>query len=160
MAQSAYAHHVGDREPVAVLRSSLDDYAAIAARLTADDWRRPWQPGKWTFAQIMVHVAQWEMILGVRLRCGVAVPGYTVQPIEQDPLMEREGTVVDGPTALAAFDAMRRMNLAFASSLSAEDRRRPFKHPEFGEVDAEYMLITMAGHGVHHWKQLAGTGRE
>jgi hypothetical protein len=160
MAHSAYAHHVGDRDPIAVLRSSLDDYVAVTRRFTADDWRRPWQPGKWTLAQIMVHVAQWEMILGVRLRCGVAVPGYAVQPIEQDQLMEREGSVVDGPTALAAFDAMRHMNVAFASSLSADDRRRPFKHPEFGEVDAEYMLITMAGHGVHHWKQISESHKE
>ena len=137
-----------------MLRTSLDEFRDANARLTPDVWRRPWAPGKWTIEQIMVHVAQWEMILGVRLRCGVAAPDYVVQPIDQDEIMRREGAAVDGTTAFAAFEGARRMNLAFAESLSPADRRHRFRHPEQGEIDAEYLLVTMAGHGVHHWKQI------
>ena len=152
---SQYAVHVGDRDPVDVLRTSLDDYRDVVRLMTPEGWLRPWAPGKWTAAQIMVHVAQWEMILGVRLRCGVAAPNYVVQPIDQDEIMRREGHVVDGPTAFAAFEGARRMNLAFAASLSPADRQRRFRHPEQGEIDGEYLLVTMAGHGVHHWKQIS-----
>jgi hypothetical protein len=150
---SPYAHHV-DRDPVDVLASSLDDYCVVVERLTADDWRRPWQPGKWTVAQIMVHVAQWEMILGIRVRCAVAAPDYAVQPMDQDELMRVEGDVVDGDTAFAAFEGARRMNLALAASLSPGDRRKRCRHPEQGDIDVEYLLVTMAGHGVHHFKQI------
>ena len=69
--------------------------------------------------------------------------------------MRLEGNVVDGPTAWAAFEGTRRMNLAFARSLTPADRRRTFKHPEHGEIDVEYLLVTLAGHGVHHFRQIA-----
>ena len=46
----------------------------------------------------MVHVMQWEMIFGIRLRCGLAVPNFQVQPLDQDPFMSEAGAV-DGPTA-------------------------------------------------------------
>jgi hypothetical protein len=101
-------------------------------------------------------VTQWEMILGVRLRCGLAVPDYAVQPVDQDDLMRAEGLAVDGPTALGAFQAVRRMNIALASALSPEQRRTPIRHPERGQIDVEDVLVTLAGHGVHHLKQLQG----
>jgi len=152
---SPYAEHIGPLDPVAVLRTSLDDYHAMIPRLGVADWQRTWAPGKWTVAQIMVHVTQWEMILGIRVRCGVAAPSYEVQPMDQDELMRREGDVVSGHTAFEAFEGVRRMNIQFAESLSPEDRRKIVRHPERGEIDVEHLLVTMAGHGVHHFKQIA-----
>jgi uncharacterized damage-inducible protein DinB len=150
-----YAQHVGAIDPVALLRTSLDDYHARLPRLAAAEWRRPWAPGKWTVAEIMVHMAQWEMIMGIRVRCGVAAPDFIVQPIDQDELMRVEGGVVHGRTAYDAFQAVRRMNIAFAESLTAEQRAKRVIHPERGEIDVEQLLVTLAGHGVHHLKQIA-----
>jgi hypothetical protein len=149
-----YADHVGDLDPVALLRTSLDDYHARIPRLSAAEWVRPWAPGKWTVAQVIVHVTQWEMIMGLRVRCGVAAPDFTLQPLDQDELMRVEGEVVSGPTAFDAFDAVRRMNIAFAESLSPEQRRKRVTHPERGAIDVEQLLVTLAGHGVHHFKQI------
>jgi hypothetical protein len=149
-----YAEHVAGRDPVDVLKTSLDDYRAIMPRLTPALWNQPWAPGKWTLRQILVHVTQWEMIFGIRCRCGVGMPNYTVEPLEQDDLMRAESLVVDGPTAFAAFEAVRRMNLALASSLSTAQRRQPVQHPERGRIDVNDLLVTMAGHPVHHLKQL------
>ena len=155
MPSSPYAHHLVGRDSIDVMRSSLDDYREATRRLTPELWQRPWAPGKWTVREVIVHVAQWEMILGMRMRCAVAAPDYTVQPFDQDELMRLEGGIADGPTALEAFDAVRRMNIAVAASLSAADRRKRVGHLEYGEIDVEFILETIAGHGVHHWKQIA-----
>jgi hypothetical protein len=61
---------------------------------------------------------------------------------------------VDGPTAFAAFEGVRRMNLALAASLSPAQRATIVMHPERGEIDVNDLLVTLAGHGVHHLKQL------
>ena len=148
-----YAEHVGDDDPVVVLEHSLNDYAELGPRLTPGRWSQPWAPGKWTVAQVVVHVSQWEMIFGIRLRCGVCVANYSVQPYNQDDFM-REAGPVDGPTGLAAFLAVRRMTLAFAQSLTAEDRAKPVHHSERGLISVEDILVTLAGHAVHHWKQI------
>jgi hypothetical protein len=149
-----YEQHVGDRNPVDVLRESAEEYRALMPKFTATQWSLPWQPGKWTAQQIMVHVMQWEMIMSTRLRLAVGVPDYLIQPADQDALMGTEDVAVDGPTAFAAFDGMRRANVAFAAALSGEQRSKKVRHPERGEIDVEDILITLAGHGVHHLKQL------
>lgn len=149
-----YEQHVGSRNPVDVLRESFDEYRGLMPKFTSTQWALPWQPGKWTAQQIMVHVMQWEMIMGTRVRLAVGDPHYVVQPADQDHLMGTEDRAVDGPTAYAAFEGMRRANIAFAAALSAEQRMKKVKHPERGEIDVEDLLVTLAGHGVHHLKQL------
>jgi hypothetical protein len=149
-----YQEHVGDRDPVVVLRESFNDYKSLVTRFTSTQWSMPWQPGKWTAQQIMVHVVQWEMIMGVRFRMAVGFDNYQIQPADQDPLMGIEDRVVDGPMAYAAFEGIRKMNLALAEALSPEQRLKKVMHPERGEIDVNNVLITLAGHGVHHYKQL------
>ena len=149
-----YSDCVGDRDPVEVLAASLAGYQNTAGRFTPAQWESPWARGKWTARQLVVHVAQWEMIFGTRVRCGVSVPGYVVQPFDQDPFMH-EADHVDGPTALAAFIAMRTMNLAMARGLSRANRDKTVTHPERGAIDVESLLVTLAGHAEHHLGQLA-----
>lgn len=148
-----YAEHVAGRNPVDALRDSHAEYKAVLSKFGPAEWSKPWQPGKWTAQQIMVHVMQWEMILGTRLRLAVGDPNYIVQPADQDHLMGTEDRVVDGPVALATFDAVRKVNLLFAEALSAAQRAKKVKHPERGVIDVEDILTTIAGHGVHHLKQ-------
>ena len=148
-----YAQHLGGRDPVDVLRTSLADYQSARARIATDAWSTPLGPGKWTLHQVMVHVMQWEMIFGVRLRCALAVPGYVVQPLDQDPFMT-EADALDGATAFMAFDAVRQTHLRLAASLSPDTRRRAVTHPERGTIDVDDLLVTLAGHSVHHLKQI------
>ncbi len=149
-----YAQYVGDQDPIEVLRTSFEEYRALFPRIARTDWARPWAPGKWTIAQLVLHVAQWEMFFGYRVRCGLAVPEFTVQPLNQDPFVDAESKATDCPTAAAAFEAMRRMNLALAASLSPDQLRLPIIHPERGRIDVRDLVVTLAGHPVHHLKQL------
>lgn len=150
-----YAQHVGDRDPVEVLRTSLQGYRDAVARLSPRAWEEPWAPGKWTVREIMIHVAQWELIFGERLLLGVTMPNYVVQPADQDGLM-RHVAAVDGPTAFAAFEGVRRMTLGLVDGLTPEIRRRTFVHAERGPIDADDVIVTIAGHGVHHLGQIEG----
>lgn len=149
-----YAEYVGSQNAVDVLRDSHAEYKALLPKFTATQWDMPWQPGKWTAQQIMVHVMQWEMIFGVRLRLAVGQPDYSIQPADQDHLMGTEDRVLDGPTAFATFDALRRANLLFAAALTPEQRHKRVRHPERGVIDVDDVLTTLAGHAVHHLKQL------
>jgi len=93
------------------------------------------------------------MIFGVRVRLGVGIPNYVVQPLDQDPLMH-EADAVDPVTAFNCFEALRAMNLKLAASLRPEQRRAPVTHPERGQIDVNDLLTTLAGHSVHHLLQL------
>ena len=152
-APTPYAQYVGDRDPVAVLEESANRYRAVRSKISDAQWQMPLAPGKWTLRQLIVHITQWEMIFGVRVRLGVGIPNYVVQPLDQDPLMH-EADVVDAGTAFNCFEALRAMNLKLAGSLTPEQRRAPVTHPERGQIDVNDLLTTLAGHSVHHLQQL------
>lgn len=149
-----YAQYVDGREPLAVLSDTLARYRAIFARTTPEQWQSPWAPGKWTRHQVLVHVVQWELIFSARVRMALAIPGYVVQPMDQDPLLEIEAPFVDVATAAAAFDGVRSMNIALIAGLSPEARATVVTHPERGRIDVNDLIVTLAGHAVHHLNQM------
>ena len=150
-----YADYVKGHEPLDVLRTTLDEYRRVFARNTGADWAAPWAPGKWTAHQIIVHVTQWELIFSTRIRMALAMPGYVVQPMEQDNLLNIEAPAVNAMTASAAFEAVRQMNIGLIGALTPAQRATKITHPERGVIDIEDLIVTLAGHGAHHLKQLA-----
>jgi uncharacterized damage-inducible protein DinB len=149
-----YAIHVEGHDPLDVLKTSLQGYRDVFARTSPAQWHAPWAPGKWTRHQVLVHVVQWELIFSTRVRMALAIPDYVVQPMDQDPLLEFEAPFVDVATAQAAFESVRAMNIALVGGLSPDVRARAITHPERGTIDINDLIVTMAGHPVHHLGQL------
>lgn len=149
-----YAEYVEGREPVEILKDTLQKYRDVFARTSPAHWHAPWAPGKWTRHQVLVHVVQWELIFSTRVRMALAIPDYIVQPMDQDPLLEFEAPFVNVATAAAAFEATRAMNIALVGGLSSEVRARRITHPERGAIDINDLIVTMTGHPVHHLAQI------
>lgn len=149
-----YASYVEGRDPLEMLKTSLQHYRDVFARTSPAQWHAPWAPGKWTRHQVLVHVVQWELIFSTRVRMALAIPDYVVQPMDQDPLLEFEAPCVDVATASAAFDATRAMNIALVGGLSDDVRARRITHPERGSIDINDLIVTMAGHPIHHLAQI------
>lgn len=152
-----YADYVSGHDPLAILQDTADRYDAAFARLTTADWSQPWAPGKWTRHEVLVHVTQWELIFSTRLRMALAIPDYVVQPMDQDPLLNIEAPNVDTATTMAAFSALRRMNIALVAGLTPAQRAHKVTHPERGVIDVEDLIVTLAGHGAHHAGQIENT---
>ena len=101
-----------------------------------------------------MHVTQWELIFSTRVRTALAVPGYVVQPMDQDDLLNIEAPDVDAQTTAAAFEAVQRMNIGLVGALSPTQRSTAITHPQRGPIDIEDLIVTLAGHSAHHLQQL------
>jgi hypothetical protein len=147
-----YSSELGDREPIAALRNTIEAIRSLAGSWAPEEFERRYAPGKWTARQVVTHLAQTEMALGTRVRMALATPGYVAQNFDQDAWIVREE--VGGAEALDAFVALGRMNRALFASLSAADRAIALTHPEYGPITIDWVLHQMAGHQVHHLRQL------
>ena len=58
--------------------------------------------------------------------------------------------------ALNAYTALREMNLGMWRGLTAGQRERTFTHPEYGTLNVGWIAAQMAGHDIHHYRQLDG----
>jgi len=92
--------------------------------------------------------------MSVRLRMALTQDDFTFQPYDQDKWIGREPAGATGPLALAAFVAMRAVELPLFRSLTPADRTRACRHPERGRMTVETVLRTLAGHDLNHLAQL------
>ena len=53
-----------------------------------------------------------------------------------------------------AYVALRRFNLAMFKNMSPKLRKQPFTHPEYGELTPDWVAAQLAGHELHHLRQL------
>ena len=151
--QTPYSSALDGREPIAALRDTTSRIGEIARQWSPADFERSYAPGKWSARQILVHLAQTELALGTRARHALPTPNYAAQSFDQDKWMARESGL-DGPAALNAFLALAAMNLALFASLSPADRETTLTHPEYGALSVDWIVHQMAGHQIHHLKQL------
>jgi hypothetical protein len=154
-----YSRQLGDREPIASMRDTSQRIRAIAAGWSPEQFERTYAPGKWTARQILTHLAETEMALGCRVRMALGTPGYVAQPFDQDTWIAKEAHT-SGPDAVAAYFALRQMNLSLFSSLSSADRQTPFTHPEYGALTVDWVIHQMAGHDLNHLPQLEQIARQ
>ena len=116
-------------------------------------FERSYAPGKWSARQILTHLAQTELALGTRARMALTTAAYVAQVFHQDTWIVRDSRI-SGPEAVEAFVALARMNSLLFEGLSAVDRETPFTHPEYGSLTVDWIIHQMAGHQIHHLKQL------
>lgn len=148
-----YADLVGSHEPLALLASTPKRIAELVRTWDAKRWASSYAPGKWTAAQIILHLAQDEIGWSNRIRLALSVDGYVVQAYDADRWITWE-TPTEPQTALDAFLALRGLNLILYRRISLEQRSRPFPHPELGEISIEWIIETLAGHDLHHLRHL------
>jgi hypothetical protein len=158
--QTPYTVALSDREPIAAMRESVARIRAVAGGWRPEQFGRSLAPGKWDARQILTHLAQSEIALGYRARMALTTPGYASQSFDQDKWMNLEaggpGRLggLTGHDALDAFVGTAAMNIALFASLSDRDRAITLSHPEYGALSVDWIIHQMAGHQIHHLKQL------
>jgi hypothetical protein len=158
MQKNPYAEPLGDRDPVTALGETPQQIRAIVDGWTPEQFERSYAPGKWSARKILIHLAQTEMALPTRVRYALGAPGYQAQSFEQDDWMNADNSA-DARTALDAYTSTRAFNMAMWRSLSEAQRKRTFSHPDFGELNVEWVAAQMAGHDLHHLKQFQQIAR-
>lgn len=157
---SPYARYVEGRDPVAVMAETIVRTRALVAPFTPERFERSYAEGKWSARELLIHLAHGEMVFGMRLRWALADPGYVIQPFDQDAWLALDRGGLDGQSALALFSFTRAFNLGLAKKMTAEDRGRTIRHPELGEITIEDVLVTIAGHELHHLAHFEIIARE
>jgi hypothetical protein len=153
LAPLPYADLVGSEDPLSLLASTPNRIAELVRGWDARRWSETYAPGKWTAAQLILHLAHDEIGFCNRIRLALTVDGYVVQPYDGAHWVTRE-TPTDPETALAAYLALRRLNLILYQRIPPDQRARPFPHPELGEISIDWILQTLAGHDLHHLRHL------
>ncbi|MGH9144812.1 MAG: DinB family protein [Vicinamibacterales bacterium] len=148
-----YTPDLDNREPIHAMRDTAARIRAVVGAWRPDEFERSYAPGKWDARQILIHLAQSEIALGYRARMALTTPNYAAQAFDQDQWIARESTT-GGHDALDAFLGVAALNIALFASLSDAERSLALTHPEYGSLTVDWIIHQMAGHQIHHLRQL------
>jgi hypothetical protein len=147
---------LGARDPRQVLGETPEALRQAVAGLSPEQSTRPEAPGKWSVQQVVLHLADSELVGGFRFRMVLAhdapiLPGY-----DQDLWAERlRYQEADLEAALDDFATLRRSNLRLLDGASAADWERVMRHAERGDESLAQMARLYAGHDRVHLNQIA-----
>jgi hypothetical protein len=116
--------------------------------------RRP-APGRWSVAQLLAHLADTEIVLAYRLRMILGRDGTEIQAFDQEKWADvARYDRVDTADALAAFAAVRRVNLALVKRITPRQRKQFGIHQERGKETIDHICRMNAGHDLNHVAQI------
>jgi uncharacterized damage-inducible protein DinB len=146
---------LGDREPMAILRSTTAWCDEATADLTAAQLRDPERAGKWSIVAVLQHLADSELVWGYRLRKVLAEDRPELTGYDQDRWAERMGYAhASRDAALGVFRVLRDANLRLLEAAEDPDLDRVGVHAERGEESVRHMMRLYAGHDLVHRNQI------
>ena len=112
-------------------------------------------PGKWSPKEIVCHLADCEIVYGLRYRKIIAEPGGVLVAFDQDAwarsLRYREEPLKH---ALSLFRVMRDKNVALLKTISRQGWNRFGRHQDYGKLTLRQIVLHIADHDENHIARL------
>jgi uncharacterized damage-inducible protein DinB len=144
------------KEPLRVQQTTARKLAALTKGLNKKRLRRRPQPGKWSIAEILAHLADTELVAGWRLRLILGQNGTSIQAFDQDVWADTfHYSRRDPKISLETFRVLREHNLALLKSVPKSLWENYGMHQERGRETITHIVRMFAGHDLNHLQQVA-----
>lgn len=146
---------LGNDDPVAVLRSTLEELEQLVRTADPERLRTSPGPGEWSPWQALSHLTDAEAVIGIRVRMIVTQDRPTITGYDQEAWTERlAGLDHDPLETFGRWQALRRNNVRLYESLTEAEWERVGVHSERGEESARLTISLAAGHDRAHLDQI------
>jgi uncharacterized damage-inducible protein DinB len=121
------------------------------AGLNTEQLETPYRDGGWTVRQVVHHVPDSHMNSYIRFRFALTENEPTIKPYDEAvwaKLMDARTGPIEA--SLKLLEGLHERWTMLLRSLSADDVKRKFHHPEIGVVTIDQYIALYAWHGAHH----------
>jgi len=111
----------------------------------------PYREGGWTVRQVVHHVPDSHMNSYIRFKLALTEHEPTIKPYDEAQwaeLIDAKDAPIE--TSLQLLEALHHRWVMLLRSLSDEDVKKQFTHPELGLVSIDKYIALYAWHGKHH----------
>ena len=137
------------------LRATVPALIALVGSSPPDRFRRRPAPKEWSASTLLGHLADAEMVYGVRIRTALTNPGGLLPAFDEEDWAERFGPLEDDPNVtLARFRALRETTVAIVESLTDDEWERVGLHEEYGELSVRELVGRLVNHDGAHLDQI------
>ena len=149
--------YVEGQDAIKVQKATAGKLKKLIQGLTPKQLKWKPEPGKWSVAEILAHLADAEIVGSWRMRLIAGASGTTVQPYDQDVWASLfQYGKRDAKQSLEVFRVLRENNLAMLKALPGESWDKFGMHAERGKETITHVVRMFAGHDTNHVKQIEG----
>ena len=140
------------------VKTWIEDIAALPAKLRAavegltdEQLDTPYREGGWTPRQIAHHVPESHMNAYIRFKLALTEDNPTIKPYAEDrwaQLDDTQSTPVE--VSLQLLESLHERWVRLLRSLTPDQWKRTFRHPDMGEMTLDKTLALYVWHGKHH----------
>src|ERR1700758_3676330 len=136
---------------IATLAALPENLRAAVYGLNNSQIDTPYREGGWTVRQLVHHVADSHMNAYVRTRLALTEDWPTIKPYEEKLWAElADARPLPVEVSLELLEPLHRRWVALLESLTAEQWKRGYNHPESGRQDLAQVISMYAWHSRHH----------
>lgn len=147
--------HVDGRDAVQVQRTTAPKLKKLMQGLSPKELKWKPEPGKWSIAEIIAHLADTEIVASWRMRSVLGANGTPIQAFDQDSWAAVfEYGKRDPKHSLELFRVLRENNLAMLKALPRERWDNYGMHEERGKETLSHLTRMFAGHDANHVLQV------
>lgn len=147
---------LADRDPVAVLRSTLETLPRSVEGLGEGEMARREAPDKWSIRHVLQHLADAEIVGAFRMKMILAHDRPALSGYDQDRWADRLHYEESDPRqSIELFQVVRQANLRMIGRATPDDLQRVSLHAERGEESLDRLIRLYAGHDLLHLRQIA-----
>jgi uncharacterized damage-inducible protein DinB len=147
--------YIDGKDPMQVQRETPKKLQRLTKPLSKKQLTQRPEPGKWSIAEILAHLADTELVGGWRMRLILGSNGVALQPFDQDVWAETLGySQRDAKVSLKTFQVLREANLAMLKSLPKNLWENYGMHQERGKETIAHTVRMFAGHDLNHLAQV------
>ena len=110
----------------------------------------PYRLGGWTVRQVVHHLADSHMNAYIRIKMALTEENPTIKPYQEEKWAELPDSKSPINVSLELLTALHKRLVQLLRSLSPNDLKKTFLHPESGEVSVGRNIGMYAWHGRHH----------
>jgi uncharacterized damage-inducible protein DinB len=111
----------------------------------------PYRPEGWTVKQVVHHVPDSHLNSYVRFKLALTEDEPTIKPYAEDRWAKlADSTATPIEVSLTLLGSLHDRWVRLLRSLTPEQWKRTFRHPELGPMTLEKTLALYAWHGKHH----------
>lgn len=147
--------HVEGQDAMKVQRTTAAKLKKLVHGLTPKQLKWRPEPGKWSIAEILAHLADVEIVASWRMRSIIGANGTTIQPFDQDVWASVfQYSQRDSKSSLEVFRVLRGNNLVMLKALPREAWDNHGLHLERGKETIAHLARLFAGHDTNHILQI------
>ena len=147
--------HVEGQDPLKVQAATAGKLKKLIQGLSPKQLKWKSEPGKWSIAEIVAHLADAEIVASWRMRSIIGDSGTTIQPFDQDAWVavfhyEKR----DAKKSVELFRVLRENNVGMLKALPPEAWDFYGMHLERGKETIAHIVQMFAGHDTNHVLQI------